>query len=166
MTTSQVLTDAYREYLPKITSYITFRINDAEDARDLAQDVFMKLMEYDVELQASTIRYLIYKIVRNAVNDYLRHHYVKREVDTYLADYAPRTVNDTASHVETATIAGLELKRLAAMPERRRQVYEMRRFHDMTAKEIADTLALSRRTVENHLLTGTHEMRAYISACI
>lgn len=166
MTTSQVLTDAYREYLPKVTSYITFRINNAEDARDLAQDVFVRLMEYDVELQASTIRYLIYKVVRNAVNDYLRHHYVKRETDTYLAEYMPRTVSDTASRAEYNSVASLELKCIAGMPERRRQVYEMRRFKDMTAKEIAESLALSRRTVENHLLTGTHEVRRYIRACI
>lgn len=166
MTTSDVLTQAYNEYLPKINGYIVRRINDAEDARDVAQDVFMKLLEYDVELQPATIKYLIYKVARNAVNDYLRHHYVKREVDTYLADYAPRTVNDAASRAEYRSVAELERKCLGMMPERRRQVYIMRRFRDMSAQEIADELALSRRTVESHLLTGTHEMRRYISACI
>lgn len=166
MTTLTTIADAYREYLPKITSYITFRINNAEDARDLAQDVFVKLMEYDVELQQATIRYLIYKVVRNAINDYLRHHYVKREVDAYLMDSATRAVDDTASRAEYNSIASLELARMDSMPPRRRQVYEMRRFREMTAQEIADTLALSRRTVENHLLTGIHEMRSYIASCI
>lgn len=166
MITSDLLTEAYREYQPKLYGYITRRINDAEDARDLTQDVFCKLLEYDVELQPATIKYLIYKVAQNAVNDYLRHHYVKREVDTYLADYAPRTVSDTAHRAEYHSVARLERDCLGMMPERRRQVYMMRRFRDMSAQEIADELALSRRTVESHLLTGTHEMRRYISACI
>ena len=37
---------AYKEYHPSVLSYITYKINNGEKAEDLAQYVFVSLIEY------------------------------------------------------------------------------------------------------------------------
>ena len=45
-TTNQLLTETYTSLCPIIIHYINRKINDYESARDMAQDVFLRLMEY------------------------------------------------------------------------------------------------------------------------
>lgn len=48
----------------------------------------------------------------------------------------------------------------------RRKVYELTRFEENSASDIAVMLNLSQRTVENHLRMGREEVRKYIRQCI
>ena len=43
-TTNQLLTETYNSLCPIIIHYINRKINDYESARDMAQDVFLRLM--------------------------------------------------------------------------------------------------------------------------
>jgi hypothetical protein len=52
------------------------------------------------------------------------------------------------------------------IPDQRRKVYELTRFEENSASDIAVMLNLSQRTVENHLRMGREEVRKYIRQCI
>jgi RNA polymerase sigma-70 factor (ECF subfamily) len=166
MNTGKLIENAYELYFEKIVRYISFRINDSEEARDLAQDVFMRLLERSAFIYEEAAERLVFTIARNLVNDYLRHHYCKQEVDRYLMDYTNSADTTTESRLAASELASLEQKKLALMPQQRRTIYMMRRFDEKSAKEISEELNISRRTVENHLYIGMNEMRDYIKACI
>ena len=91
MDANKIIADAYDRYHTEVLRYISYKLECAEDAQDLAQDVFLKLLEYDTELMPTTMRYLVFTIARNLVNDYLRHRYIKHEVDRYIMDYTPQS---------------------------------------------------------------------------
>lgn len=59
-----------------------------------------------------------------------------------------------------------ELKCLRSLPAQRRKIYMLNRFQEKSSSEIAETLQLSRRTVENHLFICRKEVRAYLKQCI
>ena len=48
---------------------------------------------------------------------------------------------------------------LEAMPERRREVFELSRFKGLSHAEIASSLGLSVRTVEKHLELALRDLR-------
>lgn len=165
MNSAQLITEAYEEYRDKVVRFISYKISDEETARDIAQEVFLRLLEYPQLLYKNAMENFVFTIARNLVNDHLRRHYVKQEFDRYMMDYAPVS-EESLNTVIADDIADMERRILARMPRQRAIIYSLRRYEEKSAQEIADMLGLSRRTVENHLYIGTHYMRESLRQCI
>ena len=166
MTTSQLIADSYVSYHNQVYLYILHKVNCREEAEDLSQDVFLRLMEYKQMLRPDTVKFFIYTISRNLVNDYLRRFYKKQEFSSYMYDHAETCTNDTESRIISDDLAALEQRKLSVLPTQRRKIYTMSRFEDKSIADISSELNLSHRTVENHLRIGRHEVREYIRQCI
>jgi RNA polymerase sigma factor (sigma-70 family) len=165
-TTNQLLTETYASLCPILINYIYRRINDYESARDMAQDVFLRLMDYKHMLREETVRSMIFSIAHNLVIDYLRRYYRKQEMLAYFYEYGATVNDETESNVIANDILALEKFKLYQLSPQRRIVYLMNRFQNKTVSEISEELSLSRRTVENHLQTGRNEVREFIRQCI
>lgn len=166
LTTSQLIADSYVGYHRQVYLYILHKVNSQEEAEDLSQDVFLRLMEYKQMLRPDTVKFFIYTISRNLVNDYLRRYYKKQEISSYMYDHAETCTSDTESRVISNDLAALEQCKLSVLPAQRRKIYTMSRFEDKSIADISSELNLSHRTVENHLRIGRHEIREYIRQCI
>lgn len=161
------ITDIYTRLQSRLVRYIAMRINDEEAAHDLSQDLFVKLLETPPVFFTKTAEeVIVFRMAKNLVNDYLRHHYVRQEADSYFLQTSPLSSNSVECEVFANDIAKLEQLTIAKLPPQRRTVYMMRRFDGLASGEIAVKLGLSKRTVENHLLTGTHQIRESLRACI
>lgn len=117
-------------------------------------------------LRPDTVKFFIYTISRNLVNDYLRRFYKKQEISSYMYDHAETCTNDAESRIISDDLAALEQRKLSVLPTQRRKIYTMSRFEDKSIADISSELNLSHRTVENHLRIGRHEVREYIRQCI
>ena len=62
MSSVQLITDSYQNYHRSVYLYILYKIGKDEDAKDLAQDVFLRLMDYKQMLRPETIKYFIFSI--------------------------------------------------------------------------------------------------------
>ncbi len=162
MKSTQLIEDSYTNY----HLYIYYRIAHKEEAEDLAQDVYVRLMDYDRMLCAETIKYFIFIIARNLVTDYLRRYYKRQEVTSYLYEHTVAYTNETELRVVANDLEACEKYRLSLLPPRRRTIYAMSRFEDKSISDISAELNLSHRTVENHLRIGRHEVREFIKQCI
>ena len=54
-----IIVDSYIEYYSRVVDFITYRINNRCEAEDLAQDVFVRLMEYKQILCEATVKHFI-----------------------------------------------------------------------------------------------------------
>lgn len=75
----QLITDVYAKYRRKLFSYIYYKINNREEAEDLVQETFLRLMDYKGLLCEETVRSFVMTIALNLVTDYLRRHYKSRK---------------------------------------------------------------------------------------
>lgn len=162
----RLITEYYEEYRQSVFFYICRRIENRSDAEDLIQDAFLRLLEYRMMIRRDTLKYFLFTIVRNLLNDYLRRYYKRQEIDRYLYDTLPVTTVEPESRMVADELRRLESRRVSALPEQRRKVYIMSRFQDKSAEDIAEELKLSRRTVENHLFISRKEVREFIRQCI
>lgn len=165
-TSDNIITRSYEEYHQVILNYITYRITHRYEAEDLAQDVFVRLLDYKQMLRPDTVKYFLFTIARNIVTDYIRRYYKKQEINSYLYDYSVTSTNETEEKIIANDLAMAERRILGAFPGQRRIVYALNRYEGKSATEIAGTLQLSRRTVENHLFLGRREMREHFKKCI
>ncbi len=163
---NRLVSDAYQLHLQGVRRYIFHRVEDWETAQDLAQDVFVRLLTYKSMLCEETVKSFIFTIASNLVTDYLRRFRLKQEYSSYIYDAQEAYAEDTDSPIQVKELLSLERYKLNQLPPRRRKIYMMNRFREMTASEIASELFLSVRTVENCLYAGRKEVREYIRHCI
>ena len=165
-TSDHIIIRSYEEYHEVILSYISYRIFHRYEAEDLTQDVFVRLMDYKQMLRPDTVKYFLFTIARNIVTDYIRRHYKKQEIDSYIYDMSATVSNETEEKIIANDLAQTELRILKGFPQQRRIIYTMNRYAGKTSAEIANTLQLSQRTIENHLFLGRREMRNFFKKCI
>lgn len=166
MTSTQIVTDSYTSYRRSVYLYIYYKINSKEEAEDLVQDVFLRLMDYKKMLRPDTVKFFIHTIARNLVTDYLRRHYKRQEITSYMYDHAVIYTNEAESQIIANDLLGLEKHKLQMLSDQRRKVYVMNRFQEQSVSEISMKLNLSQRTVENHLFVSRKLVRDFIKQCI
>jgi RNA polymerase sigma-70 factor (ECF subfamily) len=163
---NDIVTRSFNEFSPYITNYISSKINNRCDAEDLAQDVFVRLMDYKQMLRPETVKSFLFTIARNIVIDYLRRQYKKQEISANMFEFMPTFVNDIESKLHEKEILSLERTMLSTFSPQRRNVYMLCRYDEKSVPEISQKLNISLRTVESHLYTGRRIMRKYIKACV
>lgn len=161
-----LIADAFSSYRSQLFNYIIYKIENREDAEDLVQDTFVRLLECGKMLRDDTVKSFIFTIANNLVVDYLRRYYKKQEIASYMMGSAISVVRSVESDVIAGDLRKHEVLKMSALPIQRKRVYYMSRFMDMSVDEISEKLSLSRRTVENHLFIGRKEVREYIKKCI
>ena len=159
-----LIAGVYEDMHEEIRRYIAIRIKDDDEAKDLCQDVFLRLFDYDI-LAKETIRRFVYTIARNIVIDHLRHHAMKQTYTSYIYARASRTFTHPTNQIIADDLGRHEQLHVAHLPEQRRKVYVMTRYEDKTSAEIAQIMNLEIRTVENHLFLARKEVRKMMAAC-
>lgn len=157
----RLIENTYRKYRDSLYLYIKAKVADSDEAEDLTQDVFLRMMDSGA-LVGDTVGRFAFVIARNLVCDYLRRVYMAQEIGSYLSEFCPSCVDGTEERIAAADLLRRERERMELFPEQRRKVYAMARFGGRTIPEISSNLRLSRRTVENHLYLGRKEMRDYM----
>lgn len=158
---------SYRENFSRVLKFIVTRINCVEDAENLTQDVWMRLLSYAKPLSPETLTPLIFVIARNLINDYLRRLcHCRAYQEEWMQNNENRHELSPETLVSANQIAAIERKRVKCLPAQRRTIYIMSRYSEKTTDDIAQFLSLSKRTVENHLRLGRHDVRNYIAAAI
>lgn len=165
-TSAQLIADFYTDNHRSIYLYIYYRIGNQEEAEDLSQDVFLRLMDYEQMLRADTIKSFVFTVTRNLVNDFLRRYYKRQEVTSYLYEHAMTYTDEAESRVIADDLLVYEKQKLRLLSPRRREIYSLYRFEEKSILEISRELNITYRAVENQLFIGRKEMREYMRRCL
>jgi len=161
-----LISQSYIDYHAAIFNYIKYKIYNVEDAADLAQDTYLRLLDYKSLLLPETVKSFIFTIARNLVIDYLRRHYRKQEVSANMYEFSKDYTDCFESHLHAKDLLKLENGMMMTLPKQRKLIYYMVRFEEKSADEISNELQISKRTVESHLLSSRKAIREYIRQCI
>lgn len=161
-----LIAEAYIEYRDALVNYVFRRINDYEQASDLVQDVFLRLLSYDL-VTRDTLKSLCYTVANNLVVDYLRRHYKRQEVMAYaLRMEQAREVVTPEEETSCHNLAEMEHKLMQVLSPAAGRVYQLTRMEEMKTDDIASLLQVSKRTVESHQLNARKRMREMFRAII
>lgn len=128
------------------------RLNNAEDSRDIIQEIFVSLWRnrHNIQVEESLAPYL-FTALKYAI---IKLVYKKAQKGILL----PLSVIELENHTEgiNEAIEYRELKatidhEVAALPDRMREIYQLSRVRQLRNAEIARLLNISEQTVKNTL---------------
>ena len=158
-----IIAGLFRAQANKMRRYLAYRLQNAEDAKDATQDVFLKLWRHEQagQLRPDAKAYM-YSASHTVAIDTERHrnyHDRDRLPDADLEAVASDAHTQDERQYWRAAITHL-VDNLEALPEFTRKVFVLHHFDGLDYAEIAAKLDVSRRTIERHIAVGTKEMRA------
>lgn len=159
-----LIADIYRQYANDVKLFFSKYTREAgfadymQMAEDMTQDLFVKLMGYQDMIVSETAKSFVFTIAHRMIVDEARHQFFVRKATEGLKLQQERFWQETET-LESKQLRDMEIKKLRTMPKKMAQVYELTRFQELSAQEIAEQMGISKRTVEYHLLVSRREMR-------
>jgi RNA polymerase sigma factor (sigma-70 family) len=142
-----------RRYHDSLINFLRQRLRTPEDANDVAQEAYIRMMQYQNSRQIRSPSSMLFRIAINVANDLGRSEQVRRVSDQCSLD-SVELVSDTPSP-EREVSAKQELALLHTAIEdlspKCRQVFLLSRVRRMTYPEIAVHCGISVKMVEKHI---------------
>ncbi|MEK7468134.1 MAG: sigma-70 family RNA polymerase sigma factor [Planctomycetota bacterium] len=148
-----------REHLPVVTGVALRVLGDRAAAEDVAQDVFLHLLQNPHALDhAENVRSFLCRSAINRSLDRIREK-DRRERREAAVEHSPRDLNplDAAWHEEVR-------RSVQALPEPERDAVAARYFRGLTVREAAKEMRVSVGTVCNRLEAGVKRLRKWLGA--
>ncbi|HUF51643.1 MAG TPA: RNA polymerase sigma-70 factor [Longimicrobiales bacterium] len=135
-------------------------VRDGAAAEDIVQDVFTSLWQKHAHLiTAQGVRAYLFRSVRNRALNHLRSGRVRQRVASSIRAAAESVVQPVADGDDVARLRAVLHDAVAALPKRRRLIFQLSRDHGLSYAEIAQSLGISIKTVETQMGRALQAMR-------
>ncbi len=153
-------TEIFNRYRSPLFQFIYKKTGDDEIARDIVQDVFVKIWDRrrEISLTGSLSSYL-YRAVFNRSLDVLKHHAVREEYIVSFQQMLQSVQADADHRIREHDMERVIELELAALPVRMREVIQLRRKEYLSNREIAERMDISEQTVETHMKRALRVLR-------
>lgn len=158
--------ELFEEMYERLFRYVCSITSDAEAARDVTQDVFIRLWDARDSLSASrSLEAYLYRMARNRAYNYERDQRTRTEKEDEVRDRSvaqPARPNQPDAEVAAQRLEDRLQRWIEDLPQRQREALTLSRFEDLSHDEIADVMEISPRTVNNHIVRALNHLRGRI----
>ncbi len=156
--------DAFaREHQAELLNFFRGRVKRPQDAADLAQESWSRLMHYRFETVASS-RGLLFTIARNVLKNHWRWSALRQIEQS--TDFTELEVSSDAPGPDRHLQATIDLEALEAaviaLPLKCRTVFLLSRIEGLSNAEVAQRCGISVKMVEKHLAKAIVACRARV----
>jgi RNA polymerase sigma factor (sigma-70 family) len=155
---------AFEHYRGGLHRYLLRRLRHAENARDLAQEVYLRLLRFTAGELVRRPEAYVYRVAYNVLCDFkLReeHDRVAFDSETFervadqLQDESPSPEDVCEQHDQESRL----VRALEALPPMQRAVFLMQKRQGLSYAETAKELGLSVKTVKTYLFRAVCHCR-------
>jgi RNA polymerase sigma-70 factor (ECF subfamily) len=140
------------------------KLRNPDEARDMVQDIFVKLWEKRSVLSVSSnlLGYL-YIALRNHIFNLIKHKkIIKGYADSFYGIDAETNIF-TDYLIREKQFAAMIEKEVNSLPQRMREVFELRRFKNLSNKEVASMLSIKESTAADQMKKALRLLKERIS---
>ena len=136
-----------------------------EQAKDLAQDIFVRLWESREKLkEVQNPQSYIYILSRNLVMDFLRKKVFDTSNVDYLISYFKSDAAGPQEKAELKELQDLLNEAVEALPERQKQVFRLSRDEGLTHEQIAGRLGISAVSSKTYIVRALQQIRDFVAS--
>lgn len=133
-----------------------------EDAKEIVQDVFMKIWETRENLKEDrSFSAYLFTITYNFIRMYYRKKY-REEKKIREHHYTKEDSFEIESEIEFNELSEIIDQAISQLPEKRQLIFRLSRKEGLSNEEIAHKLNISKKTVENQITHAIKFLRDYI----
>ena len=149
----------YVLYAGRIRNFAVSMLQNASEAEDITQDLFLKIWNSREGLsEVDSLKSYLFSMTHNAVLNLIkrkevRDRYQKVSAGSRSGQYEPSSRMDTVELLQSIDEA------LDEMSVLRKTIFRMNRYEHKTFQEIADALMISPKTVQYHISCALAELR-------
>jgi RNA polymerase sigma-70 factor (ECF subfamily) len=132
-------------------------VQDTATAEDLAQDVFIKIWNRRASLKDVYFKAYLHRAAINMALDHIDKHKrrgthmpLEDHLEPIQAAQSSVALKQTTQHIQQA---------IDRLPEKCREIFILSRYEELSYREIAATLSISIKTVENQMMTALKKLR-------
>ena len=138
----------YGRYYKKLYGYFVRMAKDTEVARDLTQNVFLKVIRYSHSWKEDKVfAYWLFRIARNILIDYFNgsKKFYGLEEEPEIAE---KDRDESTREMEAKESYGFLIEAMAQLPPGYRELIELNRFQGFSYKEIASATSSTENAVK------------------
>jgi RNA polymerase sigma-70 factor (ECF subfamily) len=153
------------ENYPKVKAFARKILLSEEDAEDISQDVFMRLIDMpDIWKDEEKKNAYLFKMTKNHIFNFLKHRSIEQKYQQELIQTNLITEEfglDDKLHAKEIEL--IIIHTVEQMPKRRKEIFMMSRYEGKANQQIADLLNMSVRTVERHIYLALSDLKKVLS---
>ena len=150
----------FHQFHQKLYYYVLSKTKSEFCAEEVVQITFIKLWQYRHSLNEDiSIDAQLFRIAKTTLIDQLRKLDHSDKITEALAKQDTGVSNKAISNLEQQELRNQLLEALSQMPPARKKVFEMSRLQGLSYKEIAASLFISEKTVENHIGLALRQLK-------
>lgn len=159
--------ELYLAYYPAMLSYARMFLRD-QWAEDVVQDVFFNVWKnrHRISTDDPLYKYLLKAVYNRAINYIWKHKRDKQyrswygsQIDQMVFDYYDPDKNPILVKIYDNDMRQQLRRAVDELPDKRREIFRMRFFENMSNREIGERLGLTVSTVENHMYLALKNLR-------
>jgi RNA polymerase sigma-70 factor (ECF subfamily) len=156
---TMLVENAWLEYQKQLSTFIRSRVATNEDAEDILNDVFSKLVQQaDRNNLPDSVAAWLYRVTRNAIVDYYR----SRKQFEQLPEELSEEIDDGSA---IGQLSKCMLPMIRALPETYQKPLLLSEIERQSNKEVADKLGLSLAAVKSRILRGRQKLHSSLVNC-
>ena len=160
----QAFAEVFNTYYALVCDRIYRVLGNPVEVEDIAQEIFYELFQkrHSLKIQSSLPAYLRRMAHTRTVN-HIRDKKIKWKEDETALAYIPDPESRIEQHMDARDLEQYMTRAIDQLPPKCRLIFSLRRFEEMTNKEISEELGISIKTVENQMTTALKKLKSALS---
>ncbi|MFC7339039.1 RNA polymerase sigma factor [Haloferula chungangensis] len=151
----------YEEHAEGIYRFLLSLVRHPEDARDLLQDIFVRVARNDGFLDTpSNEKAFFFKMARNAAIDRSRRLGARARLNDALTDHSSAFAAD--SDPDTQAFRNSVAAALRQLPDEQHTIVHLKLWEDMTFEQAAEVCSIPPATAASRYRYGIEKLRALL----
>ncbi len=148
----------YKRYWNQLYDAAFQRLRDHQQAEDIVQEIFVTLWAKRECLNIYNLSGYLHTSVRNRVLNYIVRNKVSED---FYQPFAALLIESGTADMVLLEKELLELLKayIQLLPEKRKQIFVLHLYNQLSTKEIAEKLQISQKTVQNQLRTAIDDLK-------
>jgi RNA polymerase sigma-70 factor, ECF subfamily len=163
----------FKKLYPRLKDFASKVVKDEDIAKDIVQDVFIKLWEKKKTVETINIEAFIFKSVKNQCLTHIKHLKIVENVNSNLSNLSeveelyridfvrnePYILIEKELQIQIEGVVDL-------LPSQCRNVFMLSRVDGMKNREIAEKLGINIKNVERHITRALREFKKHLGDTI